>query len=346
MSAVSGEQHPRQNAGTLPANAEPTTAAWSGRRALWRGALGAAVLGAVVGIVVWRGGVDLRRALAELAGAHLGYVATALACYYGSFPLRSYRWSLILRALARAPGERQTSPPLSALLRFYLYGWLVNCILPAKLGEIYRAYLAHRRTDLPLATVLGTVFVERTLDLAVLACLLPALVFALGIGNSIELVSLQLTAGALSLASLVGLLLLRKSARTVRRLPALLQRPAAGLAAGLALGSRPFFEVTLLTVPLWVLEGLRVYTEARALGIALALPLSFLIALLAALLTTLPLTPAGIGAVELGIAATLLLLGFPSEQAIALALLDRLVAYWSVFPIAGVPWVIERVRGN
>jgi uncharacterized protein (TIRG00374 family) len=118
------------------------------------------------------------------------------------------------------------------------------------------------------------------------------------------------------------------------------------LAAGLQLRGRAFVGVTALTVPLWLLEGIRVYAEARALGLALSVAMSFLIALLAALLTTVPLTPAGIGAVEIGIAGTLMLFGIPGEQAVALALLDRLVAYWSVFIVAGLPWVVERLRGS
>jgi uncharacterized protein (TIRG00374 family) len=129
-------------------------------------------------------------------------------------------------------------------------------------------------------------------------------------------------------------------------LPLSFRRALLGLAAGLALERRKLLHVTLLTLPLWFLEGVRVYAEARALDLPLALFSAFLIALLAALLTTVPLTPAGIGAVEIGIAGTLLLLGFPREQAVALALLDRLVAYWSVFLFAGIPWIVERLRGS
>jgi uncharacterized protein (TIRG00374 family) len=68
-----------------------------------------------------------------------------------------------------------------------------------------------------------------------------------------------------------------------------------------------------------------------------------LIALLAALLTTVPLTPAGIGAVEIGVVGLLMVLGLSIEHAAALALLDRLVAYWSVFLVAGIPWLAERL---
>jgi uncharacterized membrane protein YbhN (UPF0104 family) len=237
-------------------------------------------------------------------------------------------------------------PSLFTLIRFYLYGWLLNCAVPAKLGELYRGYLVQRRSRLPLATVLGTVLVERSADLVVLALLLPILTLPMGLATSGQVLSLQVSAAGLSIVLLATLVLVRRFPPFLRRLPLSFRRALLGLAAGLALERRKLLHVTLLTLPLWFLEGVRVYAEARALNLPLALFSAFLIALLAALLTTVPLTPAGIGAVEIGIAGTLLLLGFPREQAVALALLDRLVAYWSVFLFAGIPWIVERLRGS
>ena len=43
--------------------------------------------------------------------------------------------------------------------------WLVNCLVPAKLGDLYRAYLLKINSTVSLSRTFGTVFIERVLDL-------------------------------------------------------------------------------------------------------------------------------------------------------------------------------------
>ena len=49
--------------------------------------------------------------------------------------------------------------------------WLVNCVVPAKLGDVYRAYLLKINSDVSLSRTFGTVFIERILDLFAIAIL-------------------------------------------------------------------------------------------------------------------------------------------------------------------------------
>jgi uncharacterized membrane protein YbhN (UPF0104 family) len=300
--------------------------------------VGVGAYAVLVGVALWRGGLDLAGIASLLIGSQLGYVVLALAAYYGSFPFRAWRWKLLL--------ARHTPHPVSTkrLILPYLYSWLVNCAVPAKLGELYRCYLVQRRCAVPFSLAFGATLVERAADLVFVAVLLPLttlLVFH-GSGES-EFLVLQLIAVLLTLGFLVALLSLRWSQRFSHRLPSVVRRPIASLAAGLAIDRSTAGKVFLFTVPLWSLEAARVFAEARALGLAVSLPVALLIALLAALLTTVPLTPAGIGAVEIGVVGLLMVLGLSIEHAAALALLDRLVAYWSVFLVAGIPWLAERL---
>nr|WP_286207348.1 lysylphosphatidylglycerol synthase transmembrane domain-containing protein [Thermomicrobium sp. CFH 73360] len=295
----------------------------------------------LAGVAWWRSGADLRRVLELLGEAQWGYVAIAFAAYYGSFPLRAWRWH---RLLSQLPTSVHPFRPYH-LLRPYLYGWLLNCALPGKVGELYRSYLAHRRLQIALGTVIGTVLIERSADFLFLALLFPlVVVLVLGTDPGKPILTLQFVAMLLSAAFVVGLVTLRHLGRFLHKLPTFLQHPAQRLILGLQLNRHTGIAVGISTFPLWLLEGLRVYAESRALGLSLGPPLTLLVALVAALLTTIPLTPAGVGAVELGIASTLVLLGIPVEQAIALALLDRFVAYWSVFLLAGIPWLIDHFR--
>jgi uncharacterized protein (TIRG00374 family) len=61
------------------------------------------------------------------------------------------------------------------------------------------------------------------------------------------------------------------------------------------------------------------------------------------LLTTVPLTPAGFGFVELAVVYVLTTgFGLPTHEAIAVAVLDRLVSVFSVIVIGGIVYLRHR----
>jgi len=71
----------------------------------------------------------------------------------------------------------------------------------------------------------------------------------------------------------------------------------------------------------------------RALGSDLPLVVVVFVALCSSLLTTLPITPAGLGAVEVSIIGILGLYGVSRDFAAAIALLDRIISYWNIIPL-------------
>ena len=80
-------------------------------------------------------------------------------------PLRGYRWAILLRGT----GEHIATKDSTEII---FLSWLVNCVVPAKLGDVYRAYLLkiNSRTA-SLSRTFGTVFIERILDLFAIATL-------------------------------------------------------------------------------------------------------------------------------------------------------------------------------
>ncbi|HEY2916092.1 MAG TPA: lysylphosphatidylglycerol synthase transmembrane domain-containing protein, partial [Candidatus Limnocylindrales bacterium] len=86
----------------------------------------------------------------------------AFAIYYVGFPLRGYRWHRLLRGT----GTNISTKDATEIL---FLSWLVNCVVPAKLGDVYRAYLLKINSDASLSRTFGTVFIERILDLIVIA---------------------------------------------------------------------------------------------------------------------------------------------------------------------------------
>jgi glycosyltransferase 2 family protein len=71
---------------------------------------------------------------------------------------------------------------------------------------------------------------------------------------------------------------------------------------------------------------------------------AILVAVMGALLTIIPFTPAGLGVVEIGIGSVLIgVLGVDPVVAGSIIVLDRVVAYWSIL-VVGATLYVRRTR--
>jgi uncharacterized protein (TIRG00374 family) len=67
-------------------------------------------------------------------------------------------------------------------------------------------------------------------------------------------------------------------------------------------------------------------------------------ALTGSLLSTIPFTPAGLGAVESASVTILSAFGVAASLAVAVAILDRLINYWSNIAVGGVLYIVSRKK--
>jgi hypothetical protein len=265
----------------------------------------------------------------------------ALAIYYLGFPLRGYRWSLLLNGAGVATRVRDATEIL-------FISWQVNCLVPAKLGDVYRAYLHRANFGSSLSTTLGTVFIERVFDLFAIALLGLASgfwSFRAGLPPYVQFIFALGVAVIVVLA--LGLFTLRNfGRRLIGRLPApqrlatLYDRFESGVFA-IDRGRVPW--IGFLTAVTWSTEAARLYLVVEALGfgdVHLGISGAFFVALAASLLTAIPLTPAGLGVVEAGVVGILTLVyGVPFTEATAIALVDRAISVLSVIAIGSVVYI-------
>jgi uncharacterized protein (TIRG00374 family) len=85
------------------------------------------------------------------------WVAASAATYFATMAVRALRWRLLLRPSAPHAGFRTVGEIL-------VLGYAVNNLLPARLGELFRADYAKRRLAISRSAVLGSIFVERAMD--------------------------------------------------------------------------------------------------------------------------------------------------------------------------------------
>ncbi len=307
-----------------------------------------AIIAAFVGLN-WN---QLQRVPELILAANPVLVLAAFVVYYLGFPLRGYRWALLLR------GTGFYCPTKDATEIIFL-SWLVNCVVPAKLGDIYRAYLLKINSDASLSRTFGTVFIERVLDLFVIVILGLAAGFWSFRGQLPPEIQVVVGIGVGVMVVLaLGLLFLRRvGARLLGALPLprkqtileLYERFEEGVFG--AIGWRALPRLLVITGLIWMTESLRLWFVVQALGfpdVQLGISGAVFVALIGSLLTAVPLSPAGLGIVEAGIIGVLTLVyNVPLAEATAIALLDRVISVFSVIILGSIAYVLSpKPRGE
>jgi len=294
--------------------------------------LGAALLGWFLYTTEWPAFID------AMARVKVGWVALSAVILLGEFVLRAIRWRILLAPVA--PGVT-----LRALLSATFIGGAVNTLLPARAGDLARPLVAHRRTGVPLASIITTNIVERIFDLVgLLFVLLLALALLPRVqgpeGLLVEKLRLYgLLMGACGMVGMVTLFFVARNkawfeprlASLARRLPgrpgALLTRMLGGLMDGLAAMASPRDVAAAIGVSLvlWFNGALSIYVLFQAFDIPLPFGASCFTVVALALTVVLPQAPGFVGVFHLAIEKTLVLWGLAATPAKGFA-----VVLWGV----------------
>ena len=289
-------------------------------------------------IVIAARNVDWGEAARALGRANPYYVALALIVYYATFPLRSWRWSRLMR-------EGGTNISWDHLLKILFIGWFVNSIVPAKLGDLYRSYLVKRRFGISLSRTVGVVVAERLLDLLVVFALLIVGGYV-AFGRTIlpDLRIVYLTGAGLAVLLVAGFAALYYIApRLGRFFPAEARRIGRLFREGVLHSFRALPLAGPVTVLIWGCEAVRLLFVLTSLGLVLPESGVVFVAVAVALLTTVPLTPAGFGFVEIAMVYVLTEgFGLTQGDAVAVAVVDRAVTVLSVIVIGGIVYWSSR----
>jgi hypothetical protein len=123
--------------------------------------LGLLIAAGLMAYAFSRGGVDsITRALQN---ATFGLLAPAVLCEVVVQLARSLKWTAILRTVAPVKFRN--------VLSAVVLGGASTHLVPLRLDEVLRAGLLSRREGIPMATVLGTVALDRIFEVLVLGVL-------------------------------------------------------------------------------------------------------------------------------------------------------------------------------
>ena len=112
----------------------------------------------IIAAFVYLNGAQLSKVPSLILAANVWQVLAAFVVFYAGFPLRGLRWATLLRGTGQHISTRDS-------MEIIFLSWLVNCVVPAKLGDVYRAWLLRLNYVCSLSRTFGTVFLERVLDL-------------------------------------------------------------------------------------------------------------------------------------------------------------------------------------
>jgi glycosyltransferase 2 family protein len=264
-----------------------------------------------------------------IAAVRLKWVALALCLYGGGLFLRVIRWHSLLSVLVSASRARVTEA--------LLVGYAFNNLLPARLGELVRADYAKRRMGVTRSAILGSIVVERLLDVFIVVLSLSGglLVLSFGARHRVEgFEMLQFVSFTGALGASVALLSVGCVLWLRRRgfgFPVLVQRLIADLSDGLqTFGRVNTLQLLLLSGGVWLLEGGAMWSVVRSLDVNLGIAQSAVLLGAASLSTLVPTAPGYLGSYQFAFALTLSTFSFSVATGIVAASIAQVFLLGSV----------------
>ncbi len=309
----------------------PKTSLIGSPRARHTGAALFGLLVSVVSVILVARSVNLADAARIVASAAISPLIVALALMVVALGFR------VLSCFVLLPdrGDGSRAGP-ARLVTPVLVGYLGNLVLPARLGELVRAYLIARREGMAIGGTLGSVALERIVDTAMLAIMAFVAAYVVGAAQWI-IQGMGLIAGAgVLLVALLASVGLQPVVRLLRRFGAihLLRAPIAVVLrvlepfaqwSGGSHRRRAIVIAIGLSLAAWTCTAAMFWLVGVAVGANLSPAGTVLVMAVTVLATAIPSAPGYVGTFELAAVTVATSLGVPSHVAFALAVLAHVL---------------------
>jgi len=292
--------------------------------------LGIAFLLAAVLLYYSLRGIEWRQAGHVIAGASPGRLALVAALMSAALFLRAFRWRILLTAEGRVP--------VATAFWATSAGYFGNNFLPARAGELVRTFMISSRCGLSASYVLATALSERVADAIALVGISALVLLTLPnqpgwLANAAKPYAILGLTGALIIAVLPRMESLAR--RLLQRLPlpeALRLKLILAMEHGLR-GIRAFHDgkrltaFLALTIVIWCMDAAGTVMGGSALGLAIPVPVAFLLVAGLGLGSALPSTPGYVGIYQFVAVGVLTPFGFSRTDAIAYILVAQALQY-------------------
>lgn len=194
-----------------------------------------------------------------------------------------------------------------------------NLILPARAGDLVRAYVLKREKEIPYTTGISSLVAERVFDIiAVLLLSLISFTYVISLKVPNWITTAMLIPGILIVAFLAFLLLF-KSKRFEWLNKIIMEIKMVSSSPTL------FIYLLVLSAAIWMIDVFTCYVVSISFGLKIPLLLIVFAVMIGNLAKILPITPGGIGTYEAAVTAILSVIFITPAQAFSISFLDHVI---------------------
>ncbi len=297
-------------------------------------------------------GLRLADVWQAIRGAQYLWLIPGLAAYWIGVWVRSWRWTYLLRPLKRI--STRTAFPIVVI------GYMGNNILPARTGELLRAYVLRRSEKVPISGSLATIVLERAFDgvimLSFVVINLPELARVSSdsglVGNLYNLAILGVIGFLMAVALLIFMAVYPKQTESAfewvnqRLVPERFRQQVTQFSLrfleglGALRSPRDLFMVLVTSVLIWLLETVKYWYLMQAFPFEVSFFALMLMNGVVNLATTLPSAPGYIGTFDAPGIAVLTAYGVDPAVATAYTLVLH-AALWLPITLLGLYYMFR-----
>lgn len=291
--------------------------------------------------------IDIKKSLESFNDINFILFPLIIPVFYLAFLIRAFRWKVIL---SNTPGLK-----IRSLISSLYIGFLANSLLPARMGEFYRAHIFGKKEDIKRGKVFASIVVERIFDGSVLFFILLGLIVFLY--SKPWLFKLAFIVGFVFIGSFISLFVFSKLRRSKaiqensklallktllinysKKLPTNIQKSVfcitdkvnyllCSFLDGLDIFHSPkcLFNSALLTILVWLCEGTITFIIIKSFGIQVSFLSAIFVICVTAFSTMIPSGPASIGPYQWGYILALGIFSITKETAFAVSIVNQFV---------------------
>lgn len=266
------------------------------------------------------------------------YLAAAVIIHYFGFVLRAYRWKIILDSLEYKVG-------VAPLFIYTMVGWFASSFVPARGGDALRVYMLKNERDVPLKNGLTTIIVERLLDIS--SILVFSSLFAyLALKSKIPqwVITTYYVIIIFFVILIVVFLAFQKTEKKFLSLSdgkfyqKVIDVISTVIGSIYIISKKKvnLINSIVLSMIIWFCDVFLVYFVFFSINNPIHIKEVAFVIFTTDLIASMPITPGGVGQIELAIFSLFLLIDVPKDIAGSVVIISRFITYWSFILVSGL----------
>jgi glycosyltransferase 2 family protein len=254
------------------------------------------------------------KSLRQMANVNWNWVLLGMTFDVISYLVQALRWKFLLTPFSRIPMTRT--------IRAVFAGLFANLVFPLRPGEFLRSYLISNQEDITVGRVLGSVGVERLIDLVIATAALGVVSLFVDLPQRWKRAAVILGVVTLAVVAIIVVLILylefklgtdQEIQTKKTHIPGKIMNALTGLHA---MGTAPsFYPAVLTSIAMPAFQVLALWAMVRAYRLDLSFTACVVVLLIINLGVSLPNAPANIGSYQLLCAVGLSIFGVEKTTA-------------------------------